>query len=278
MRGPKPLEQPVTATWRCSVSITQCGSVGHQRVSRRVRRAAAGYPAGMVDGDVPIRVAATVILVRDGTAGLETLLVRRNAALAFHGGSWVFPGGRMDPVDYPGGEQPEALDHPAHHVAARLAAVREAKEEAGLLVDADALVPFAHWTTPPGRNRRFSTWFFVGPAPAGDVIIDDSEIKDHRWFAPADALASRASGEIELPAPTFVSLLRLSAAKDEAAALFEASRAPYPRYEPDNVAVAGGSISLYEGDVAYRANHLLDAPGPRHRVYMVEPWRYEVQA
>ena len=231
----------------------------------------------MADGEVPIRVAATVILVRDGAHGIETLLVRRSSDLAFHGGSWVFPGGRMDPVDYPDNEQPEALDHPAHDVAARQAAKREAREEAGLDVDPTALVPFAHWTTPPGRNRRFSTWFFIGPAPAGEVTIDDGEIQDHRWFRPQDALLSRDAGEIELPAPTFVSLLRIGASSTAAGALVDAAQGPYPRFEPDNVVVPDGSVSLYEGDVAYRANHLLDAPGPRHRVSMVEPWRYEVR-
>src|SRR5262249_22587229 len=44
--------------------------------------------------------AATVVLVRDGERGLEVLLGRRSSKLAFHGGAWVFPGGRIDPVDY----------------------------------------------------------------------------------------------------------------------------------------------------------------------------------
>ncbi|MDH3682944.1 MAG: NUDIX domain-containing protein, partial [Acidimicrobiia bacterium] len=47
-------------------------------------------------GAVPIKPAATVIPLRDGTAGLEVLVLRRDTNLAFHGGSWVFPGGRVD--------------------------------------------------------------------------------------------------------------------------------------------------------------------------------------
>ncbi|HEV2785546.1 MAG TPA: NUDIX domain-containing protein, partial [Solirubrobacteraceae bacterium] len=42
------------------------------------------------------RPAATVIVVRDGTRGLEVLLVRRNPAARFMGGVWVFPGGALD--------------------------------------------------------------------------------------------------------------------------------------------------------------------------------------
>ena len=231
----------------------------------------------MTTTPVPVRAAATVILVRDGEAGLEALLVRRNSDLAFHGGSWVFPGGRMDPADYPDGEQPAALDHPAHDHAARAAAARESKEEAGLELDTASLVPYSHWTTPPGRARRFATWFFIGPAPSGTVRIDDDEIKDHRWFTPAEALAARGIGEIELPAPTFVSLLRLEQlAGISASEVVEAARSyAYLRFEPRPVQLEGGMISLYAGDVAYDDPTLIQAPGPRHRCYMIEPWRYE---
>src|SRR5262249_4861335 len=44
------------------------------------------------DGDVqPAIPAATVVLVRDGVDGLETLMLRRDAQLVFAGGAWVFP-------------------------------------------------------------------------------------------------------------------------------------------------------------------------------------------
>src|SRR5262249_5356532 len=101
---------------------------------------------------------ATVILLRDGSAGLETLLLRRNSRIAFHGGAWVFPGGRIDPEDYPDGIREDDL------AAARQAAVREAWEEAGLSINRDALVWISHWTTPLGRPERYSTWFFSAGA------------------------------------------------------------------------------------------------------------------
>ena len=47
-------------------------------------------------GAVP---AATVVLIRDGRDGLEVLLARRSSQLAFHGGAWVFPGGRIDVIE-----------------------------------------------------------------------------------------------------------------------------------------------------------------------------------
>ncbi|MFE2750431.1 NUDIX hydrolase [Actinosynnema sp. NPDC059335] len=45
------------------------------------------------------RDAATVVLVRDGAAGIEAFLLRRVAGMAFAGGMTVFPGGGVDPRD-----------------------------------------------------------------------------------------------------------------------------------------------------------------------------------
>jgi 8-oxo-dGTP pyrophosphatase MutT (NUDIX family) len=215
---------------------------------------------------VPVRPAATVILLRDGLDGLEVLLLRRSAELAFHGGSWVFPGGRVDAEDGDGDAK----------LAARAAAVREAREEAGLVVDAGSLVPFSHWTTPPGPPRRFSTWFFVAPVAPGTITTDGGEIVDHRWSTPSAALAAQRAGEIELPPPTFVSLVRLTSSASVVDALAEAGSAPTLRFEPRLVRVDGGVVSLYEGDVAYDDGALVDSDGPRHRLWAVDTgWRYE---
>ena len=50
--------------------------------------------------DVPIRPAATVIVLRDTAAGPEVFLVRRHHAVAFMAGAHVFPGGRVDAGDH----------------------------------------------------------------------------------------------------------------------------------------------------------------------------------
>ena len=42
--------------------------------------------------------AATVVLLRDGAQGMETLMLRKNSKIAF-AGMWVFPGGRIDVED-----------------------------------------------------------------------------------------------------------------------------------------------------------------------------------
>ena len=96
------------------------------------------------------------------------LLARRSSKLAFHGGAWVFPGGRIDPDDY--ADTPDDLV-----AAARRGAVREAKEEAGVDVDPEALVHLSNWTTPEISPKRFATWFFVGPVAGGDEVADGTE-------------------------------------------------------------------------------------------------------
>src|SRR5438067_146089 len=149
--------------------------------------------------------AATVVVARDaGDAGdgIEVLMLRRNSRGAF-GGMWVFPGGQVDPEDEAGDEM----------ATARRAAVREAREESGLTIDPGGLVPFSHWIPPPQAPKRFSTWFFLAPAPAvHDVSVDGAEIHDHEWRRPADAVALRDAGEIELAPPTWVTLWRLAQA------------------------------------------------------------------
>ncbi|MFB0950916.1 MAG: hypothetical protein QMB10_06645 [Halioglobus sp.] len=49
---------------------------------------------------IEARPASTVVLLRDTANGLETLLLKRNKALVFAGGAWVFPGGSVDPEDF----------------------------------------------------------------------------------------------------------------------------------------------------------------------------------
>lgn len=92
--------------------------------------------------------------------------------------------------------------------AARTAAAREAMEEADLLVQPDDMVLFSHWTPPEmeamSSTKRFSTWFFVCRAPVGQdgvVTIDMGEIHEDEWVRPAEMLARRDAGEIQLVPP-----------------------------------------------------------------------------
>jgi 8-oxo-dGTP pyrophosphatase MutT (NUDIX family) len=210
--------------------------------------------------------AATVVLLRESGERLEVLFVRRSSKLAFHGGAWVFPGGRVDPGDE-GDDGEEA--------AARRAAVREAREEAGVDVDPSTLVALSHWTTPPGPPRRFSTWFFVGAAGAGDVRVDGGEISDHAWHTPDEALAARADGRIELAPPTFVTMFELLPHRRITDALAALKGRDVPVFEPRVVQVEGGMCCLYAGDAGFESGDAT-LTGARHRLVMsTSDWRYE---
>jgi 8-oxo-dGTP pyrophosphatase MutT (NUDIX family) len=230
------------------------------------RRAAAAEPNNAVVAAAP---AATVVLLRDGEAGLEVLLARRSSKLAFHGGAWVFPGGRIDPDDY--GDAPDDLDG-----AARRAAVREAKEEAGVDVDPDALVHLSNWTTPEISPKRFATWFFVGPVAGGDEVADGAETDALQWFRPDEALAARASGDIELAPPQYVTLLDLREFASVDAAMASVDLAEAVDYLPRfHFVDGGGALCIYSEDVAYHDVGLLDSPGRRHRLYLGDDgWDY----
>jgi 8-oxo-dGTP pyrophosphatase MutT (NUDIX family) len=115
-----------------------------EQLVARARAAAAGHSAP----DVPVRDAATVVLVRDGAEGPEVYLLRRHARMAFAPGQAVFPGGGVDPRDRE--VEVSWAGPPAAEWAVRLrcdgptarglicAAVRETFEESGVLLAGDA--------------------------------------------------------------------------------------------------------------------------------------------
>jgi 8-oxo-dGTP pyrophosphatase MutT (NUDIX family) len=216
---------------------------------------------------VPVHPAASVIPLRDGGAGLEVLVLRRDTKLAFHGGSWVFPGGRVDAHEI----EAAGSDGLA---AARVAAAREAREEAGLEIDPAGLVTLSHWTTPLGRNRRFATWFFVVEAPEAEVVIDDGEIREFEWHTVTEAITGCDAGRIALAGPAYVSLLRLApfatVAEATDAIAARADEVFRPRLVRDGKLV----VSVYQDDPAFHTGDLT-AAGPKHRMHMLEAgYRY----
>jgi 8-oxo-dGTP pyrophosphatase MutT (NUDIX family) len=131
--------------------------------------------------------AASVLVLRDGP--FEVLLLRRNEKSSFVPGAWVFPGGTADASD--GGDL-------------RVTAVRETFEEAGVTLDPRVLVWTSRWITPAGLPKRFDTYFYLAHVARDvNVQIDNGEIADSMWIAPADALARR---DLKLVFPTIKNL------------------------------------------------------------------------
>lgn len=97
------------------------------------------------------RPAATVVLLRPGPTGdLEVLLTRRKESLAFFGGAYVFPGGRIDSADLLAADAlgpdnfpnqlarmhptPGTSLEPREALAFYVGAIRELFEEVGVLL------------------------------------------------------------------------------------------------------------------------------------------------
>ncbi len=81
------------------------------------------------------RPAATILLLRDGSDGLEVFMVVRHHEIDFAGGALVFPGGRVEDAD-----RAMAASLPPHLaldpaiLPFRIAAIRETFEECGVLL------------------------------------------------------------------------------------------------------------------------------------------------
>jgi len=105
--------------------------------------------AAQAPGAVPLRDAATVLILRDGTDGLEVFMVRRNLKSDFVGGAYVFPGGAVDSADRESDLESICVGRTDAGASRRLgiesgglaywvAAIRESFEEAGVLLAYDA--------------------------------------------------------------------------------------------------------------------------------------------
>lgn len=189
-------------------------------------------------------VAATVILVRDGAAGPEVLLIERPDRGSF-AGAWVFPGGKLDPEDADGFEgEPSEVD------VARRAGVREAWEETGLVSIESEYVTLSCWIPPAMvTHRRIRTWFFVAPAPEGELALSEDEAVDARWIRPEDAIELHTKQEFSLFPPTWVTLADLVGHAD-AASMLAATRAAAPRAFRSR-SISERKILMWEGDGAY---------------------------
>ena len=125
--------------------------------------------ARVTHAEVVPRLAATVVLLRPGRAGLEVLLTRRPASMAFAPDMHVFPGGRVDAADgdprlvarsvvsprdaatgLAGDLEPELA------IAAWIAAIREVFEETGVLLAERAVAARRRLGRSPRLDPRWS--------------------------------------------------------------------------------------------------------------------------
>lgn len=156
------------------------------------------------EAEVPVRDAASLLLLRGDQANPDVLMGMRGAGHKFMPNHLVFPGGAVDPDDH---TAPLASRPPAD-VMARLAAThaatlahalvhaaaRELEEETGLhlgrppgLAELDYL---CRAVTPAGRAIRFDARFVIIDARhAQGELAGSGELENLRWYGVAEALA-----------------------------------------------------------------------------------------
>jgi len=228
---------------------------------------------------VPIP-AATLLLLRDGEAGLELLMTVRHGAIAFGSGAMVFPGGKVDAADR------EligfcAKEGPFEEVVLipRIAAIRETFEECGILLArapgsaellreeavaalrarhdsgasftalvkeaglelaSDLLVPFAHWITPAFVPKRFDTHFFLALAPPDQALAHDGREAVDSVWIAPREALAEHGRRFKLLFPTEQNLWKLAAHADAASALAAARASPVVTVLPEPVEVDSG--------------------------------------
>jgi len=161
------------------------------------------------------RLAASVLLLRDSPAGLQTWLLRRVPKMAFAPGMSVFPGGGVDPADSGGASSGlEAViagrfGVPDEQAGLLLrAAIRELAEETGLELPPASLQPWARWVTPEVEPRRYDTFFFVAGLDASwQPAAVTGEASHADWILVSQALDEYRQGERPMLPPTVRNLM-----------------------------------------------------------------------
>ncbi|MBV8651995.1 MAG: NUDIX domain-containing protein [Alphaproteobacteria bacterium] len=249
------------------------------------------------------RPAATLLLLRDGAAGLEVLMTARHEASGFAAGALVFPGGKLEAEDLalrPSCTGGDGLDDTA--LGFRIAAIRETFEETGILLArrpgastlltaaelatlrqrhpasgfaavvaaaglqlaTDALVPYAHWITPVDRPKRFDTHFFVAPAPVDQVAVHDGhEAVEVVWAKPAETVEAGDRERVKLVFATRMNLVKLAASRTVAEALAAARRDKIVTVCPEIVKTPEGPAIRIPEAAGYGLTQMLVGAMPR---------------
>lgn len=236
--------------------------------------------------DLPEAIpAATLIIFREAAEGPpELLMVERAKAMVFAGGAMVFPGGRVDPGDH----AMAALHGGGDETAARIAAIRETIEEAGLPIglssipsaealvrmraalhagdsfaealaavgttlDLSQLVPWARWR-PAHRNMRiFDTRFYLAQLPANAPVatVDKTENVRLVWSTAQQVLDDADAGKLEVIFPTRRNLERLAQFTSFADAVAHANDTPIRTVTPWSETRAGEEHLCIPDDAGY---------------------------
>jgi len=188
-----------------------------ERIELRARALSSGSGEWLPPVAFP---AATVLLMRDATDGIEVFMMRRALTMPFAPGMYVFPGGRVDPRDY---EQQVWPNAPWSMLAGRMSAdedlaraltacaVRELAEETGVVLGGHVEYPdlpiVDHWVTPEVEEYRYDVRFFACALPSQQEARNlGTEADVVEWIAPYAAIDRFRAGQMPMLPPTIASL------------------------------------------------------------------------
>jgi 8-oxo-dGTP pyrophosphatase MutT (NUDIX family) len=142
-------------------------------------------------------------------------------------------------------------DRRATLLAARTGFAKLVADE-DLTLACDRLAYFAHWVTPEGTPKRFSTRFYAAIVPAAqDATADMQEVEAGIWVRPQDALDARARGELTMIFPTVKTLEELATYEAAADVLAACEGRAVVTQLPRVVTVDGAPCVLLPGYPGY---------------------------
>lgn len=239
-----------------------------------------------------IRASATILLIQE-TNALEVLMLKRYQGDDILSGAMMFPGGKLETHDESDdwGKIVKGWDAvPVMERGLRIAAIREAFEETGILLganvgnmtaeaellsvrkaieagelnfydyvrqenielDLQALTLFSRWQTPPTLGRRFDTFFYLAAAPKGQVAVADGrEAVKTEWIAPKEALNLAARKQRKMLFPTRMNLKMLGQSAGFSAAVHHAQGRDIHKVEPKIEQRDDGRYLILEAKFGY---------------------------
>jgi 8-oxo-dGTP pyrophosphatase MutT (NUDIX family) len=138
--------------------------------------------------------------------------------------------------------------------------------DAGLVLRADLLRPWANWVTPAEEPRRYDTRFFLAVLPEGQHADGATSEADHAgWQRPQDAIDDWKAGNVGLLPPTWMTLAELRDAGTVAAAM-ELDRQTTEKIIPKVIRRGNKLHAVLPGDPEYDRAPLHLDPGPEDEV------------
>jgi 8-oxo-dGTP pyrophosphatase MutT (NUDIX family) len=124
--------------------------------------------------------------------------------------------------------------------------IGEMLEAEDLILACEALVPFAHWTTPTFMPKRFDTHFYLAAAPVDQVLLHDGrESVDSVWIRPEDAVAQAKAGARTIVPATLINIEKLGRSRTLDDAITAARAEPIIEVLPELIeGPAGAGLKL----------------------------------